>query len=149
MFCSYCIVDFCPKWLLIQCVWKQSTFTTDTNSKSNTNVFWSLPMACTFMLHLFRICVIILVHECCCMWLDNKACPALISLSSAFGRGKVGDVYIVLHVDEKAGIRRDGLNLYSKINIDYTEAILGTVIKVILALSLSEGLWISMFYYLV
>ncbi|KAM0983082.1 hypothetical protein ACFX2J_015796 [Malus domestica] len=45
-------------------------------------------------------------------------------------RGKVGDVYIVLHVDEKAGIRRDGLNLYSKINIDYTEAILGTVIKV-------------------
>ncbi|CAN6714458.1 unnamed protein product [Malus baccata var. baccata] len=40
-----------------------------------------------------------------------------------------GDVYIVLHVDEKGGIRRDGLNLYSKINIDYTEAILGTIIQ--------------------
>ncbi|PQQ15460.1 chaperone protein DnaJ [Prunus yedoensis var. nudiflora] len=45
-------------------------------------------------------------------------------------RGTVGDVFIVLHIDRKAGIHRDGLNLYSKINIDYTEAILGTVIKV-------------------
>ncbi|KAM1340799.1 hypothetical protein ACFX2H_039138 [Malus domestica] len=45
-------------------------------------------------------------------------------------RGKAGDVYIVLHVDEKAGILRVGLDLYSKINTDYTEAILGTVIKV-------------------
>lgn len=41
----------------------------------------------------------------------------------------------MLRVNEKAGIRRDGLNLYSTINIDYTEAILGTVIKVILTLS--------------
>ncbi|XP_004301243.1 PREDICTED: dnaJ homolog subfamily A member 3, mitochondrial isoform X1 [Fragaria vesca subsp. vesca] len=45
-------------------------------------------------------------------------------------RGVVGDVYIMLRINEKAGIRRDGLNLYSTINIDYTEAILGTVIKV-------------------
>ncbi|KAH0976064.1 hypothetical protein GBA52_017963 [Prunus armeniaca] len=44
-------------------------------------------------------------------------------------RGTVGDVFIVLHIDRKAGIHRDGLNLYSKIKIDYTEAILGTVIK--------------------
>lgn len=54
-----------------------------------------------------------------------------------YGRGTVGDVFIVLHIDGKAGIHRDGLHLYSKINIDYTEAILGTVIKVIQALSLS------------
>ncbi|XP_044466354.1 chaperone protein DnaJ isoform X2 [Mangifera indica] len=45
-------------------------------------------------------------------------------------RRKVGDLFIVLHIDEKQGIQRDGLNLYSKINVDYTEAILGTVIKV-------------------
>ncbi|KAK9277920.1 hypothetical protein L1049_027477 [Liquidambar formosana] len=45
-------------------------------------------------------------------------------------RGIVGDLYLVLHIDEKHGIWRDGLDLYSKINVDYTEAILGTVIKV-------------------
>ncbi|KAF5469207.1 hypothetical protein F2P56_013296 [Juglans regia] len=45
-------------------------------------------------------------------------------------RGVVGDLYLVLHVDEKRGIWREGLQLYSKINIDYTEAILGTVVKV-------------------
>lgn len=56
-------------------------------------------------------------------------------ISYFFGRGVAGDVYIMLRVNEKAGIRRDGLNLYSTINIDYTEAILGTVIKVILTLS--------------
>ena len=42
-----------------------------------------------------------------------------------------GDLYLVLHVNEKHGIWRDGLNLYSKVNVDYTEAILGTVKKVI------------------
>lgn len=46
-------------------------------------------------------------------------------------RGKVGDLYVVLHVDEKQGIERNGLNLYSKINVYYTEAILGTTIKVL------------------
>lgn len=47
-------------------------------------------------------------------------------------RGVAGDLYILLHIDEKHGIRRDGLNLYSTISVDYTEAILGTVVKVIL-----------------
>ncbi|XP_048329399.2 uncharacterized protein LOC107435129 [Ziziphus jujuba] len=45
-------------------------------------------------------------------------------------RGIAGNLYIVLHIEEKHGIRRDGLNLYSTINVDYTEAILGTVRKV-------------------
>nr|XP_043631693.1 chaperone protein DnaJ-like [Erigeron canadensis] len=45
-------------------------------------------------------------------------------------RNRVGDLYIVIHVNQKQGIRRDGLDLYSNINIDYTQAILGTVIKV-------------------
>ncbi|KAK3036999.1 hypothetical protein RJ639_029988 [Escallonia herrerae] len=45
-------------------------------------------------------------------------------------RGVSGDLYLVLHVDGKHGIWRDGLNLYSRVNIDYTEAILGTLIKV-------------------
>ncbi|KAL2462346.1 Molecular chaperone Hsp40/DnaJ family protein [Abeliophyllum distichum] len=45
-------------------------------------------------------------------------------------RGVAGDLYLVLHTQEKIGIQRDGLNLYSKVNVDYTEAILGTVIKV-------------------
>ncbi|PON60452.1 Chaperone DnaJ [Parasponia andersonii] len=45
-------------------------------------------------------------------------------------RGLAGDLYVVLHIDEKQGIKRDGLNLYSKIDLHYTEAILGTTIKV-------------------
>ncbi|KAE8125859.1 hypothetical protein FH972_020628 [Carpinus fangiana] len=45
-------------------------------------------------------------------------------------RGRAGDLYLVLHVDEKRGIWREGLHLYSKINIDYTDAILGIVVKV-------------------
>lgn len=45
-------------------------------------------------------------------------------------RGRVGDLYLFIHVNEKPGFRRDGLNLYSDINIDYTEAILGTTVKV-------------------
>ncbi|XP_075662209.1 uncharacterized protein LOC142631780 isoform X3 [Castanea sativa] len=45
-------------------------------------------------------------------------------------RGIAGDLYLVVHVNKKHGIWRDGLHLYSKINIDYTEAILGTVKKV-------------------
>ena len=38
----------------------------------------------------------------------------------------------MLQVAEKRGIRREGLNLYSKITIDFTDAILGTFTKVIL-----------------
>lgn len=45
-------------------------------------------------------------------------------------RNRVGDLYLVFHVKQKHGIKREGLNLYSEINIDYTQAILGTVIKV-------------------
>lgn len=45
-------------------------------------------------------------------------------------RGIVGDLLLVLHVNEKKGIWRDGLHLYSNVNVDYTQAILGTVIKV-------------------
>lgn len=45
-------------------------------------------------------------------------------------RGIAGDLYIVLHIEEKHGIQRDGLNLYSKINVYYTDAILGTTMKV-------------------
>lgn len=45
-------------------------------------------------------------------------------------RNRVGDLYLFLHVKQKHGIRRDGLDLYSDITIDYSQAILGTVIKV-------------------
>ncbi|XP_031476259.1 uncharacterized protein LOC116247935 isoform X2 [Nymphaea colorata] len=45
-------------------------------------------------------------------------------------RGIAGDIYILLHVKEKAGVQRNGLDLYSDISINYTEAILGTVVKV-------------------
>ncbi|XP_062118114.1 uncharacterized protein LOC133831733 isoform X2 [Humulus lupulus] len=45
-------------------------------------------------------------------------------------RGIAGNLYIVLHVDSKQGIKREGLNLYSTINLHYTEAILGTTLKV-------------------
>ncbi|KAK7314663.1 hypothetical protein VNO77_33190 [Canavalia gladiata] len=45
-------------------------------------------------------------------------------------RGITGDLFVVLHVDEKQGIWREGLHLYTKINIDFTDAILGSVKKV-------------------
>ncbi|KAK6127846.1 hypothetical protein DH2020_038415 [Rehmannia glutinosa] len=45
-------------------------------------------------------------------------------------RGIAGDLYLVLHIEEKQGIRRDGTNLYSKVVVDYTEAILGTIKQV-------------------
>ncbi|KAI3920809.1 hypothetical protein MKW98_005635 [Papaver atlanticum] len=45
-------------------------------------------------------------------------------------RGVAGDLYLFVHIKEKAGVRRDGLNLYSKVKIDYSDAILGTVLKV-------------------
>ncbi|MQM11411.1 hypothetical protein Taro_044318, partial [Colocasia esculenta] len=44
-------------------------------------------------------------------------------------RGAAGDLYIFIHVAEKSGVRREGLNLYSDITVDYTKAILGTVVK--------------------
>ncbi|XP_022137134.1 uncharacterized protein LOC111008684 isoform X2 [Momordica charantia] len=45
-------------------------------------------------------------------------------------RRMTGNLYIMLHVDEKHGIWRDGIHLYSKISIDYTDAILGSIVKV-------------------
>ncbi|KAH6803297.1 hypothetical protein C2S51_034743 [Perilla frutescens var. frutescens] len=45
-------------------------------------------------------------------------------------RGTAGDLYLVLHIEEKKGIQRDGMNLYSKVHVDYTEAILGVIKKV-------------------
>ncbi|XP_073110394.1 uncharacterized protein [Elaeis guineensis] len=45
-------------------------------------------------------------------------------------RGIAGDLYLFIQVNEKPGIRRKGLNLYSDVSIDYTEAILGTTVKV-------------------
>lgn len=44
--------------------------------------------------------------------------------------GPAGDLYVFLDVKEMPGIERDGVNLRSKITINYTEAILGTVVKV-------------------
>ncbi|GER45570.1 chaperone protein DNAj [Striga asiatica] len=45
-------------------------------------------------------------------------------------RGVAGDLYLFVHIEEKKGIRRDKMNLYSKVAIDFTEAILGTVKQV-------------------
>ncbi|KAJ8449637.1 hypothetical protein Cgig2_005659 [Carnegiea gigantea] len=44
--------------------------------------------------------------------------------------GAAGDLYLVLQVEEKRGIWREGPDLFSKVSIGYTEAILGTVLKV-------------------
>ncbi|CAI5529436.1 unnamed protein product [Closterium sp. Naga37s-1] len=44
--------------------------------------------------------------------------------------GKRGDLYVFVKVKETMGIRRDGINLYSNVSIDFTDAILGTVAKV-------------------
>lgn len=52
-------------------------------------------------------------------------------------RGIVGDLYLSIHVKEKQGFRREGLNLYSDIGIDYAQAILGTTVKVYLQFSLT------------
>lgn len=46
-------------------------------------------------------------------------------------RGIAGDLYLVLHTEEKQGVQRDGMNLYSRVDVDYTEAILGAVKKVL------------------
>ncbi|KAI3976501.1 hypothetical protein MKX01_008359 [Papaver californicum] len=50
--------------------------------------------------------------------------------SSDKKRGVAGDLYLFVHIKEKAGVRKDGLNLYSKVKIDYSDAILGTILKV-------------------
>lgn len=45
-------------------------------------------------------------------------------------RGITGDLYIIIHIGQKQGITREGINLFSKISVDYTDAILGTTVKV-------------------
>ncbi|KAH9314084.1 hypothetical protein KI387_022711, partial [Taxus chinensis] len=44
--------------------------------------------------------------------------------------GPAGDLYVFLNIQEMRGIERDGVNLRSKVTINYMEAILGTVLKV-------------------
>ncbi|XP_057818010.2 uncharacterized protein LOC131031023 isoform X2 [Cryptomeria japonica] len=44
--------------------------------------------------------------------------------------GPAGDLYVFLNIQEMQGIERDGVNLRSKVTINYTEAILGTILKV-------------------
>lgn len=45
-------------------------------------------------------------------------------------RGIRGDLYLFFHVNEKLGVRREGLDLYSDVTVDYTEAIFGSVAQV-------------------
>ncbi|KAF2938075.1 uncharacterized protein [Oryza sativa Japonica Group] len=45
-------------------------------------------------------------------------------------RRATGDLYIFVHVNKKEGIHREGLDLFSDVTIDYTDAILGTTVKV-------------------
>eukprot|EP00250_Pteridium_aquilinum_P018195 c23983_g1_i2 orf=743-2374(-) len=44
--------------------------------------------------------------------------------------GPAGDLYVYLNVKEVPNIQRDGVNLYSSISINYTDAILGAVVQV-------------------
>ncbi|KAJ4954072.1 hypothetical protein NE237_030904 [Protea cynaroides] len=44
--------------------------------------------------------------------------------------GPPGDLYVYLEVEVIPEIQRDGINLYSTTSINYTDAILGTVVKV-------------------
>lgn len=45
-------------------------------------------------------------------------------------RGLPGDLYVMLDVEELPDIKRDGIDLYSTISINYVEAILGTTVMV-------------------
>ncbi|KAH7331551.1 hypothetical protein KP509_20G039800 [Ceratopteris richardii] len=44
--------------------------------------------------------------------------------------GPPGDLYVYLNVKEVPNIQRDGINLYSSVSINYTDAILGTTVQV-------------------
>lgn len=67
--------------------------------------------------------------------------------------GPPGDLYVLVTVREHPSIRRQGLDLFSTVSLDYTDAILGTTVKVRRGLPLqriarwvqsqSEGLWIA------
>jgi molecular chaperone DnaJ len=54
----------------------------------------------------------------------------MLCISILLCRGASGDLYIFVRVNEKQGIHRDGLNLYSDASVDYTDVILGTTVKV-------------------
>ncbi|KAH7440257.1 hypothetical protein KP509_04G098500 [Ceratopteris richardii] len=43
--------------------------------------------------------------------------------------GPSGDLYVFLNVKEVPNFQRDGINLYSDVSINYTDAILGTVVQ--------------------
>lgn len=54
----------------------------------------------------------------------------LEALLSRWCRGPPGDLYVFVNVKEHPSIRREGLDLYSTITLDYTDAILGSSAKV-------------------
>uniref|UniRef100_A0A7C9F375 J domain-containing protein n=1 Tax=Opuntia streptacantha TaxID=393608 RepID=A0A7C9F375_OPUST len=72
---------------------------------------------------------------------DNGATMQLLGEGNLDkSRSIAGDLYLVLHVEEKHGIWREGPDLFSKVSIGYTEAILGTVLKKMDALFLEYAL---------
>jgi len=58
----------------------------------------------------------------------NRCNHYMLCISVLLCRGASGDLYIFVRINEKQGIHRDGLNLYS--DVSYTDAILGTTVKV-------------------
>jgi hypothetical protein len=60
-----------------------------------------------------------------CFAQDHLAADAL-----SFFSGPSGDLYVFLSVKEMQNVQRDGINLYSNISVNFTDAILGTVIQV-------------------
>lgn len=62
--------------------------------------------------------------------LNSQGLIRMLLCYCLWSRGIRGDLLLVVSVNGKDGIQREGCNLYSKISIDYTEAILGAVIKV-------------------
>ncbi|PWZ58336.1 Chaperone protein dnaJ A6, chloroplastic [Zea mays] len=60
----------------------------------------------------------------------NRCNHYMLCISILLCRGASGDLYIFVRVNEKQGIHRDGLNLYSDASVDYTDVILGTTVKV-------------------
>ncbi|KAJ7557790.1 hypothetical protein O6H91_04G010200 [Diphasiastrum complanatum] len=63
--------------------------------------------------------------------IDEKSTLRISGEGDAGPRGSPsGDLFIFFKIKELAGIQRDGINFYSNISISYSEAILGTAIKV-------------------
>uniref|UniRef100_A0A0E0CL16 J domain-containing protein n=1 Tax=Oryza meridionalis TaxID=40149 RepID=A0A0E0CL16_9ORYZ len=72
-----------------------------------------------------------------CLNCDGKG-KAKSKLNAISGRA-TGDLYIFVHVNKKEGIHREGLDLFSDVTIDYTDAILGTTVKV------AAELWLQLY----